>query len=173
MATPLPGDVLLCYAPSLIGAAIDEVEALGLLREYKKPPPHRPLYSHAALYLGDNQITEAIGRGLVKSGADKYTGVADIWSRDLSYAQRETIVQRAKAMARVGYRYNYLDIAVQFVYLTTGLMLPADFDHSIICSVAVYDEWQAIKVPVARHRNCAPESLATFGALEWRGIFAG
>ena len=110
MYSPQPADILLCYSPSLIGSAIDSVEALGLLREHKKPPPHRPLYSHAALYIGDGRITEAIGRGLVKSDAQKYSGVADIWSRDLSCVQRQTIVQRAKAMVRVGYRYNYLDI---------------------------------------------------------------
>ena len=169
--SPLPGDILLCYVPSLLGTAIDTVEEIGLIRQRIPIPRRHPVYSHAALYVGNNTVIEALGRGLVRSRADKYRGVADVWSADISADERNAITGRGTAMFRTGYTYSYLDIAVQFVMLTTGLRIPIHMDHSLICSVFTFDAWMGARIQIARHRNCAPEDEAVYGVLDFRGAF--
>ena len=169
--SPLPGDILLCYVPSLLGTAIDTVEEIGLIRERIPIPRGHPVYSHAALYVGGNTVIEALGRGLVRNGADKYHGMADVWSADITAAERDAITGRGSAMFRTGYTYSYLDIAVQFVTLTTGLRIPIRLDHSIICSVFTFDAWMGAHIRIAKRRNCAPEDEALYGTLDFRGAF--
>ncbi|MHB1681579.1 MAG: hypothetical protein ACYCYO_01945 [Bacilli bacterium] len=169
--SPLPGDVFLCYVPSLLGTAIDTVEEIGLIRERKPIPRGHPVYSHAALYVGGNTVIEALGRGLVRFRVDNYHGVADVWSADLTAEERDAITGRGTAMFRTGYTYSYLDIAVQFVVLTTGLRIPIRLDHSIICSVFTFDAWMGAHIKIAKRRNCAPEDEAVYGTLDFRGAF--
>lgn len=175
MYKPQPGDVLLCFAPSLIGRAIDSIEALGLVREGKRPPRLTPLYSHACIYVGNGQVVEALGRGVVRSDAHKYDGVADIWARQMTREDRQAVVSRANTMVRARVKYSYMDILVQCIGLLTGLYLPMRLKRSVVCSVAAYDCYEAPNpsIPIAERRNCAPESIAVYGALDYRGIFRG
>ncbi len=178
---PLPGDILMCYAPSVVGSAIDTVEGLGLLREHKKPPDHVPIYSHCCVYLGPDPtedtglcyVSEALGRGVVRSNAAKYEDVADVWAMSLTAQQREDVVHRANAFWRTHWRYSYGDIFVQFVRLLTGLKMPFEMKRSIICSLQCYDCYQAASEKIAALRNCAPEDIPIYGALEYRGQFGG
>jgi len=164
-----PGDVLLCYAPSWLGEGIDLFEALGALRSQKKLPEHRPIYSHAALCVGDGKLIEAVGKGVVYGTIETYKGVADVWRTPLTDAQRFEIIRYAEALVKKKITYNDWDIVVQAFYLLTGFMLPHWLNKSVICSVAVYDEFHAAnpRIQVAARRNCTPEDLAMYGALRF------
>ncbi|MCL6597926.1 MAG: hypothetical protein K6T81_04230 [Alicyclobacillus macrosporangiidus] len=168
---PKPGDLLLCYADSWLGEAIDTVEEIGLLRQGIKPPRGRPIYSHVAVYVGDGYVIEALGNGLVKSPAYNYFGKADVWSLDVDDTTRARIVGQAYRMLEAGYKYSYWDLFVQFMWLVFGLRIPWHSKHSIICSVFGYDCWAAAGYQIAARRNCAPEDIATFGVLQYQGRF--
>ncbi|MCL6599221.1 MAG: hypothetical protein K6T81_10825 [Alicyclobacillus macrosporangiidus] len=168
---PKPGDLLLCYADSLLGEVIEEVEEIGLIRQGIRPPRGLQIYSHVAVYVGDGYVIEALGNGLVKSPVSKYFGKADVWSRDVDDTTRARIVGQAYRMLEAGYKYGYWDLFVQFMWLVFGLRIPWNSKHSIICSVFAYDCWFAGGYKIAVRRNCAPEDIAIFGVLHYQGRF--
>ncbi|MHB1626756.1 MAG: hypothetical protein ACYCVB_00065 [Bacilli bacterium] len=168
---PKPGDLLQCYNPSLLRDAIVAAERIGMLRSGIRPPRGRPVYSHTAVYVGNDHIIEALGAGLVRSPASKHLGHADVWTREIDASGRENIVRRAEAMYSTGYRYAWMDLGVQLVHLTLGLRISYHFDHSIICSVFGYDCWAADGWKVAKRRNCDPEDIALGGVLHFAGDF--
>lgn len=170
---PQPGDCLLVYGDSWIMDGIATVEAIGMAERGEHRPRGTPLYAHAAIYLGGGRIAEALGQGVVESPLSKYAGSADVWSRDITRHQREEIVRQAQWMADQHYRYNYWDIAVQFVWLTLRLHLPWRLKHSVICSVTDYVCWLAGGYEIAKTANPDPEDIALGGVLQRRGTYRG
>ncbi len=166
-----PGDLLQCYSASLLRDAIVAAERIGALRDGVRPPRGRPIYSHTAVYIGNDFVIEALGAGLVRSPVSKHLGNADIWTRDVSAYGREQITARAEDMYRTGYKYAWMDLGVQLAYLTLGLKISYHFEHSIICSVFGYDCWAADGWKVAKRRNCDPEDIALGGVLHFAGEF--
>lgn len=168
---PQPGDLLLCYDRSLVDDAIDVVERIGMLRRHERPPRGHSIYSHVAVYIGSGYCIEALGSGLVLTGARKHRGRADVWTANIGSARRERIVERAQQMLENGYRYSYWDIAVQFAWLVFGLRIPWHQEHSVVCSVFGFDTWLPTGLRIAKHRNCAPEDIALDGVLFFKGRF--
>lgn len=168
-AKPQPGDLLLCYDDTLLDKAIDTVEEIGLIRQGIKPPKGRPIYSHVAVYVGRGYVIEALSNGLVRSNSHEYFGKADVYTKDILDSRRSRIVDKAEKMLREHYTYSWLDIAVQFVWLVFGLRIPWHSKRSIICSVFGFDCWNAAGFQIAKYRNCAPEDIATFGVLHFKG----
>lgn len=171
-AYPEIGDVIEVFGDSFVENGISVVEEVGMWLRDEHKPKGQPIYAHTAVYVGNGQIVEALGRGLTLSPLSKYNGYADVYRRDMSDYRREAIVKRALTMYREGYTYDYVEILWQFIRLIFRLDIPWHLKRSVICSVFVYDCYQAASIQIAKRRNCDPEELALFGSLTYKGRLA-
>lgn len=173
----LPGDILLCYSPSIyrdliVGAEDFYIARREAFRQGKPAPAGRPIYSHVAIYVGGGKVIEALGRGVVISDVSKYAGKADTWRVPVaSYEMRRAWVQRA--YKRVGYKYAWGDILVQAVRMFFAVNIPYNFSHSVICSVLAYDCVNGKRWHIAQRRNCSPQDIAMYGMLNFAGVYGG
>ena len=82
-------------------------------------------YSHAALYIGDGQVIEAIGEGVVKqplSAALRDDTLAVVYRRkNLNDAQTKVIVNYASG--QVGKKYDYAGVAGASKYTVGGMVM--------------------------------------------------
>ena len=141
------GDLILVDGSGLISKAIEDVE-------YGKKKVARR-YSHVAGYIGNGQLIEA--EGLRKTGCapvSKYAGHADVFRCiSLTYEQQKQILRLA--IRRVGGRYDYLLLGVEFVRYVSGVIIPfREPPNARICStlwaVGIYRDAGIILCPDIR-----------------------
>lgn len=150
-----PGDVLLVRSASAIGTLIrfgERVRYAGwpaalahlarkLVGTAQPDRPGDPWYvSHAAVYVGDGQLVEALARGLALSPVTKYdrSDTVVVAVADLVPAVTDQDRARAVAFARTQLarhdRYGWLSIASIVLQLTTPAKLDISWDGALICS---------------------------------------
>lgn len=100
----------------------------------------RSQVNHAYIYVSENTILEAKGRGAVLSAASKYEGHERAES-DFAFTVDQRHDLRQAAMLLRGTPYNFLDILVLFLMsfgLRWGWLIDrAQNDHTLICSQLV------------------------------------
>ena len=78
-------------------------------------------YNHAFIYVGNNQIIEAMPGGVRLSPVSKYENIA--WNRheEIADAQRDLIVK--EALTHLGNKYSFIDY-LAIIMRMTGFMAP-------------------------------------------------
>jgi uncharacterized protein YycO len=122
-------------------------------------------WNHAFIYIGDGKIVEANPKGVAISNVSKYKDIAWNQHEQLTEAQRQKIVKRAKQM--VGEPYGFgaiLVIAFKILGLKviSKLRKFAENEKSVICSqlVAMCYSYAKIKVSDKPHAFTTPGDLA-------------
>jgi uncharacterized protein YycO len=122
-------------------------------------------WNHAFIYIGDGKIVEANPKGVAISNVSKYKDIAWNQHEQLTEAQRQKIVKRAKQM--VGEPYGFgaiLVIALKILGLKIIAKLRkfAENEKSVICSqlVAMCYSYAKIKVSDKPHAFTTPGDLA-------------
>ena len=162
------GDLLLVRQNDLYEDVIAFGERVSMLRQGIKPPRGRPVYGHVAVYVGNGTVIEALGRGIVRSPASKYLGSGDIYTRQVTEAERAQICHTAMRLYIADYKYSWWLIAILAVRMLTGLQIPWRQKYSLVCSVLGYDAWLPV-CKIAAERACTPEDIPIYGALKFKG----
>jgi uncharacterized protein YycO len=122
-------------------------------------------WNHAFIYIGDGKIVEANPKGVAISNVSKYKDIAWNQHEQLTEAQRQKIVKRAKQM--VGEPYGFgaiIVIALKILGLKVIAQLRkfAENEKSVICSqlVAMCYGYAKIKVSDKPHAFTTPGDLA-------------
>lgn len=150
-----PGDILLTRSPGIIGALIRYGErvrysgwpaslawaarrTVGVARPDSRDDPW--WVNHAAVYVGDGQIIEALAAGLTISPAAKYdpsrlvvVPLAQL-RPDVTDTDRARAVAYAHRQLAAHDRYGWLSIASIVLQLVTPLRLDLSYDGALICS---------------------------------------
>lgn len=180
----LPGDVLLTRSTGVVGALIRFGErthyhgwwnalrhaAAWLVGAAAHPRPDDPAWcNHAAVYVGDGMVIEALAGGLTLSPISKY-GVADYRIARLQTAEptaglfeRQAAVAYARAMLERHCSYGWLSIASIILQLLTPTRLDISWDGAMICSAFAAQCWEHAGVILPTR-----SSLTTMPADFWR-----
>jgi hypothetical protein len=131
-ATWTPGDFILTHGDSLISRIIrfgEQLRIHGDDRVYT-------WFNHAALVVGeDGEIVEALGRGVVRERADKYTEKYYVVVHSGTDAEDvKEILQFAEWAAVNRAHYGYLTIASLALTMLTGAKFTFFIDGEFICS---------------------------------------
>ena len=127
-------------------------------------------WNHAFIYIGDGKIVEANPTGVEISPVSKYPKIAWNQHEELTDAQRQKIVKRAKAF--IGEKYGFgaiLVIALKILGLKVipTLRKAAENENSVICSQLV-----AWSYSVAKNKlSDKPHAFTTPGDLAERLIY--
>ena len=162
------GDVILVHRHTVGEDLVRWGEEIELARKGERWPIY-PVYSHAAVYVGDGLIVEALGRGTTLSQLDKYIGKADVWTGYVSNTHRELMRLYALRLVEHKVRYSWwLDVLLALRMLI-GLRvrwIQRDADN---CSALVFDVWWSIHRRIAASRACSPLDIAMWGYLRFEG----
>lgn len=151
-----PGDILLTRSNGLIGGIIRVGEyihvdgwreAMGRFwrwAKYRQPlssTPHDPAWvNHAAVYVGNGEVIEALAQGLVRSPVSKYHPTQFIVIKleaikpGVDDAHREDLIEFADAEADRHDKYGWFSIFSIIVQILTPLKLNLTWKDSMICS---------------------------------------
>ncbi len=162
------GDVLLVHNDTFLSDLVIRGEELELLRKGEKWPS-RPVYSHSAIFIGNGNIVEAIGRGVTVARLAKYYGKADIWSAPVHGIDRVQMRKTALDMVAQHYTYSWRLDAILALRMTLGLRLRWVQKHAVNCSAATWDVWESTRHRIAVSRACSPEDIAMWGYLQFMG----
>jgi len=123
----LPGDVVLVHGHDFVDDAIEFVT--------------HSKYSHVALAVNGNTLIEAQGGRVVGyQPASAYSGQADVFRTQLAPDVLARVV--AKAESYRGEHYDDELIVVELVRYATGINLPCEELHKLICSTLVGDAFR-------------------------------
>lgn len=127
-------------------------------------------WNHAFIYIGDGKIVEANPKGVAISDVSKYKDIAWNQHEQLTEAQRQKIVKRAKQM--VGEPYGFGAILVIALKILGLKIIPklrkfAENEKSVICSQLVAMSYSSAKVKVCSK----PHAFTTPGDLAFRLIY--
>lgn len=162
------GDVILVRNNTFLSDLVIAGEELELLRKGEKWPS-RPIYSHSAVYIGEGNIVEAVGRGVNVSRLAKYYGKADIWSAKIHVVDRVQMRETALDMVAQHYAYSWWLDVILAIRMTLGLRLRWVQHHAVNCSAATWDVWDSVGHRIAVSRACSPEDIAMWGYLRYKG----
>ena len=165
---PKVGDVILVHNDTVLSDLVIWGEELELLRKGEKWPS-RPIYSHSAVFIGEGNIVEAVGRGVTVSRLSKYYGKADIWSAPIHGIDRTQMRKTALDMVAQHYTYSWWLDMILAVRMTLGLRLRWVQHHAVNCSAATWDVWASAGHRIAVSRACSPEDICMWGYLEFMG----
>jgi uncharacterized protein YycO len=127
-------------------------------------------WNHAFIYIGDGKIVEANPTGIAISPVSKYSNIAWNQHEELTDAQRQKIVKRAKAF--VGSKYGFRAILVIALKILGLKVIPtlrraAENENSVICSQLVAWSYSVAKKKISDK----PHAFTTPGDLAERLIY--
>lgn len=179
----LPGDLLLTRSEGLIGALIrfgERVKVHGWFEAIKRalltlvhhgiPEEMTDItwVNHAAVYVGDGKIIEALANGLTENPVDKYAPgtyrivrLADALP-GVTDADRQHLVDFARFELARHDKYGWFSIFSIVVQLTTPVKLDVSFDGAIICSAFAAKCWEhaGMTLPTLSATTTMPSDLA-------------
>lgn len=161
------GDLIATRSDSFVGRAIrlgEKVKDTGSLwRGLRAPATTDSHWNHIAVYVGDGQIVEALGKGLTLSPLTKYSeylhlpmpaGPKDkrLRAAALLFAMDELKRKR---------KYGWLSIASIFFQLVTPFKFSVSYGGAVICSAfgAMVWEHAGIIIPVNDDKCTMPSEL--------------
>lgn len=123
-------------------------------------------YEHAFIYIGNNQIVEAMPGGAIISDIDEYSDRAVLWSTGLvplTTTERAAIVETAIGFVGTPYSFlDYLAIALYRMHFTwLGVEKRVISSKHLICSQLVAQSYYDSGHPITDH----PSYLVTPGRL--------
>lgn len=144
------GDIILVRDDEILGQLIDWAES--------------GIYSHVAIYIGDEKIIEAQGLKVVGiTSLDTYP-FYDVGSVDLSDEEREDLVRYA--LTQIGTRYDWLLIFLLFLRLKLHINVPYKKRSRTICSTFVRDCFLHSGIKLTDIENCTPQEIANSPELK-------
>ena len=175
-----PGDVLLCHSDAFVSKLIRFGETVRyhgwrkglqmLVGRWTAPVDDPTWANHAAVYVGDGQLIEALGSGLVMSPVSKYgpdayrvAPLAEI-RQDVSAEARADLVAFAKAQLLRHGPYGWLSIASIVVQILTPSKLDLSYDGALICSAFAAQCWEhaGLILPTRSSLTTSPADLAAW-----------
>lgn len=184
----LPGDVIVTRSAGTVGALIrfggriryeGWIRALSwlfkrILRIDQPDDPNQPWWpNHAAVYVGDGMVIEALAAGLTLSPLAKYAPGhyricrLDSAERSVGPFERQAAVAYAHAMLARHCSYGWLSIASIVLQLLTPARLDVSWDGAMVCSAFAAACWQHAGVILPTR-----SALTTMPADFWRWVDA-
>lgn len=183
MSDLTPGDILLTRATGVVPALIRFGErvryqgwwrAVGHLLQKavgvaQPDGPGDPWYvSHAAVFVGDGQLIEALAHGLTLTPLSRYTGHETVTVPlaalvpDVTGADRTRAVRFAHTQLERHDRYGWLSIASIILQLVTPARLDVSWDGALICSAFAAQclEHAGVTLPTRSSLTTMPADLA-------------
>ena len=127
--------------------------------------------NHAGLYVGDNQVIEAMPGGVRLSPVTKYSDI--IWNKheELTEPQREAIVK--EALKHLGNKYSFLDyvaIIMRIIGLPSSTWLANLLAKSsnVICSELVARVYRSVGISIEGDK---PDFYITPADLSYRLLY--
>ena len=186
MADLLPGDLLLTHSKGFVGALIRFGEnvryhgwrhafavALGIVPEDRSDPCWA---NHVAVYVGNGQVIEALGRGLQLSSIEKYelpgahncaatpciVAPLELVQPGVLPIERKSLVDFAREQLARHDRYGWLSIASIVLQLLTPSKLDVSYDGALICSAFGGQCWEhaGVILPTRSSLTTMPADLA-------------
>lgn len=185
MSELLPGDVLLTRSSSVVGALIrfgERTQYAGwpaalkwllkfVLRISNPDSREDPWWAnHAAVYVGDGQLIEALAGGLTVSPVSKYAAPIvlplTVVRPDVTDVDRARAVAFARTQVARHDRYGWLSIASIVLQLVTPLRLDVSWDGALICSAFAAQalEHAGVVLPTRSSLTTMPADLAAMAA---------
>lgn len=124
--------------------------------------------NHAAVYVGNGHLIEALAKGLQLSPADKYAPGCSIdvpltaVRPDVSDVERQALAGFARAQLGRHDRYGWLSIASIVAQLLTPAKLDVSWDGALICSAFAAQCWEhaGVTLPTRSSLTTMPADLA-------------
>lgn len=185
MSELLPGDVILTRSNSVVGSLIrfgERARFAGwpaalhwlikfVLRISQPDELSDPWWAnHAAVYIGDGQLIEALADGLTLSPVSKYSQSIHVplagLRPDVTDTDRAQAVGFARTQLARHDRYGWLSIASIVVQLLTPLRLDLSWDGALICSAFAGQclEHAGVLLPTRSSLTTMPADLAAMAA---------